>query len=104
MENDAAPDPAIEDQFNWDEDATMQPTTHEEGKVAEEDKGGSGKRTSSKPPNTAAKISKKHGGVRLTTQDDTTSKTIKDKIKIRGEEAIDAEGGLKTRVKVEWQM
>eukprot|EP00957_Ditylum_brightwellii_P181139 13798233-Ditylum_brightwellii.AAC.1 len=82
----------------------MQPTTHEEGKVSEEDKGGNGKRKSSKPPMTAAKISKKHGGVRLTTKDDTTSETVKDKIKVRGEVAINAEGGLKTPVKVEWQI
>eukprot|EP00957_Ditylum_brightwellii_P015529 1170621-Ditylum_brightwellii.AAC.1 len=82
----------------------MQPTTREEEKVAEEDKGGSRKRKSSKPPTTAAKISKKNGGVRLNTQDETTSKTIKDKMKVRGEEAIDAEGRLKTPVKIEWQM
>eukprot|EP00957_Ditylum_brightwellii_P037339 2826145-Ditylum_brightwellii.AAC.1 len=96
MANDAAPDPAIKDQFDWDEDVMMQPTTQEDGKAAEEDKGGSRKRKSAKPPTTAAKISKKNGGVRLNTQDKTTSKTIKDKMKVRGEEAIDAKGGLQT--------
>eukprot|EP00957_Ditylum_brightwellii_P078506 5969112-Ditylum_brightwellii.AAC.1 len=98
MENDAAPDPVIEDQFDWDEDAMMQPTTQEEGKMAEEDKGGSRKRKIAKPPTTAAKISKQNGGVCLNMQDKTTNKTIKDKMKVRGEEAIDAEGGLKTPV------
>eukprot|EP00957_Ditylum_brightwellii_P054977 4166927-Ditylum_brightwellii.AAC.1 len=82
----------------------MQPTIQKEGKVAEKDKGGSGKRKSSKPPTTAAKISKKNGGVLLNMQDKTTSETIKDKMKVRGEEAIDAEGRLKTLVKIEWQM
>eukprot|EP00957_Ditylum_brightwellii_P007867 595523-Ditylum_brightwellii.AAC.1 len=33
-----------------------------------------------------------------------TSETIKEKMKARGEEAIDAEGGLQTPVKIEWQM
>eukprot|EP00957_Ditylum_brightwellii_P061662 4678745-Ditylum_brightwellii.AAC.1 len=74
MENDAVPDPAIKDQFDWDEDVTMQPTTQEEGK-------GSGKRKSSKLPMTAAKISNKHSGVRLTAKDNTTTETVKDKIK-----------------------
>eukprot|EP00957_Ditylum_brightwellii_P032497 2462789-Ditylum_brightwellii.AAC.1 len=82
----------------------MQPTTQEDGKAAEEDKGGSGKRKSAKPPTTAAKISKKNGGVRLNTQDKTKSETIKEKMKAREKEAIDAKGGLQTPVKIEWQM
>eukprot|EP00957_Ditylum_brightwellii_P105712 8061236-Ditylum_brightwellii.AAC.1 len=59
MENDAAPDTAIKDQFDWCEDATMQLTTQKDGKAAEEDKGGSRKRKRAKPPTAAAKISKR---------------------------------------------
>eukprot|EP00957_Ditylum_brightwellii_P109858 8379400-Ditylum_brightwellii.AAC.1 len=84
MENDDAPDPAIDNQFDWDEDATMQPTTQEDGKAAEEDKGGSRKRKSAKPPTIAAKISKKNSGVCLNTQDKTTRETKKENMKAKG--------------------
>eukprot|EP00957_Ditylum_brightwellii_P076605 5822308-Ditylum_brightwellii.AAC.1 len=104
MENADALDPKIKDQFDWDEDATMEPTTQEDGNAVEEDKGGGGERKSVKPPTRAAKSSKRNGGVHLNTQDEMTSKDIKEKMKARGEEAVNAEGRLHTLVKIKWQM
>eukprot|EP00957_Ditylum_brightwellii_P010705 811378-Ditylum_brightwellii.AAC.1 len=45
-----------------------------------------------------------NGGVLLNTQDKMTSEDIKAKMKARGEEAVDSEGGFQTPVKIKWQM
>eukprot|EP00957_Ditylum_brightwellii_P203963 15336973-Ditylum_brightwellii.AAC.1 len=100
-ENDIQPNADYEDQFVWDDNA-QEPTNKPMEDTAIEQAKEVGEKRKAKESDRASSKSKKKGVILNVTYNSATD--ITEKIKERGEKALDHETGYKTTVKIEWTL